>query len=74
MGTGFGDSALKEISVLLEKAGRLEKPIEKKLPDDRLTTWIQPVLVVEVTYASLTSDGLYREAVFERIRHDLSEV
>ncbi|NOS57191.1 MAG: DNA ligase, partial [Cyclobacteriaceae bacterium] len=34
--------------------------------------WVQPVLVAEISFASLTPDEQFREPVFVRLRPDLS--
>jgi bifunctional non-homologous end joining protein LigD len=43
-----------------------ERPI-----DDARTTWLEPELLCEVQYASLTPNGTLREPVFVRLRPDL---
>ena len=43
------------------------KPFKEKTDDDRNSIWMNPVLVVEVQYASLASSGVYREPVFQRL-------
>lgn len=72
VGTGFNESAMKEITELLSQYAETSKPVENEILDEAKTTWIEPRLVVEVTYASLTADDIFREAVFVRLRPDKS--
>lgn len=73
VGTGFNDTTMAEISGQLSEIPETGKPIPNKVLDEGNTTWIEPRLVVEVTYASLTPDEIFREAVFVRLRPDKSE-
>jgi ATP-dependent DNA ligase len=45
-----------------------------ELLDKKTSTWIEPKLIVEVSYSKLTPDKMFREPVFIRLRPDLSEV
>ena len=56
----------------LKKVKEIERPIEEKPADDAQTVWIEPKLVCEVQFASLTNMGTLREPVFLRMRPDLS--
>lgn len=73
VGTGFDQSTLKEMYDELQDLEETSKPVEHEIRDKKDTTWVAPRLVVEVTYSSVTEDGLFREAVFARLRPDLSE-
>jgi ATP-dependent DNA ligase len=42
------------------------------LVDARITTWVEPGLIAEVSYSRLTPDAMFREPVFLRLRPDLS--
>ena len=55
----------------LKKLKEIKKPISEKVLDEKQTIWIEPKLVCEINYASMTKDGAYREAVFVRLRPDL---
>ncbi len=71
VGTGFAD---KEMASILETVGALpkEKKLTKSGPhDDPHTVWVEPSLVCEIRYSSLTPDGAFREPVFIRMRPDL---
>lgn len=73
VGTGFDDDAIREIKKQLKKLSETRKPITKKLTDDKVTTWIEPKMYAEVSYTSITSDKIFREPVFVRLRPDLGE-
>ena len=67
VGTGF-DS--KKMKILLNKFAELTssvKPFKTQTEDDNSSIWITPVLECEIEYASLTSNGTYREAVFIKL-------
>jgi bifunctional non-homologous end joining protein LigD len=51
----------------------VERPIPEKPLDDGQTIWIEPQVICEVQFASLTRDGMLREPVFLRLRPDLVE-
>jgi bifunctional non-homologous end joining protein LigD len=73
VGTGFDDATMREILKLMKKAETVEKPsVEGNLLDVKTTVWLAPTLIAEVSYASLTSDKIFREPVFVRIRPDIS--
>lgn len=71
VGTGFNDKLMKEINKDIKKLKEVKKPIKEKVLDEKNTTWIEPKLVCEIEYASMTKDGAYREPVFVRMRPDL---
>jgi bifunctional non-homologous end joining protein LigD len=73
VGTGFDEKLMKEIFSRLKNIKRVKRPINKKPLDDAQTVWIEPHLVCEVQYASLTKDGMLREPVFLRLRPDLTQ-
>jgi ATP-dependent DNA ligase len=73
VGTGFDSRTLKEVSAEVKKLKKIKRPIKEKPLDDAGTTWVEPILVCEVQYASLTKDKLLREPVFLRMRPDLRE-
>lgn len=73
VGTGFNDKLMKEINKEIKKLKEVKKPIKEKVLDEKNTTWIEPKLVCELEYASITKDGAYREPVFVRMRPDMYE-
>jgi DNA ligase D-like protein (predicted ligase)/DNA ligase D-like protein (predicted polymerase)/DNA ligase D-like protein (predicted 3'-phosphoesterase) len=71
VGTGFDAKLMKEILSDLKKQKQVKRPIREKPLDDSSTTWIEPKLVCEVQYASLTKEEMLREPVFVRMRPDM---
>ncbi|MDR8394271.1 non-homologous end-joining DNA ligase [Aliifodinibius sp. S!AR15-10] len=70
VGTGFNQKTMAEINKMLEKLETIPKPIANKILGEKDTVWIDPKMVVEVSYARLTPDNIFREAVFLRLRPD----
>ena len=71
VGTGFDSKLMKEIYADLKKQKPTKRLIQEKPLDDASTTWIEPKLMCEVQYASLTKDEMLREPVFVRMRPDM---
>lgn len=72
VGTGFDDATMKEISDVLKKVKTTPKPdVTGKLLDEKISTWLEPVTVAEISYSKLTPDNMFREPVFIRLRPDL---
>ncbi|MCX7878461.1 MAG: non-homologous end-joining DNA ligase, partial [Ignavibacteria bacterium] len=67
VGTGFDSNMMKEISSVLKKVKKIKKPVKNKLPDDKMSVWINPELWCEIQYASVTEDGAFREPVFLKL-------
>jgi bifunctional non-homologous end joining protein LigD len=72
VGTGFDEKSMKEIFSRLKNISHVKRPIKEKPIDDAQTVWIEPKVVCEVQFASLTKDGMLREPVFLRLRPDLA--
>ena len=72
VGTGFDNDSFKAVAAELQKVKTIKRPVKEKPLDDARSVWIEPKLMCEVQFASLTTDGLLREAVFVRLRPDLS--
>ena len=72
VGTGFDDATIKEISGQIKSLKEIKKPISEKVLDERTSKWIEPKLIAEISYSMLTTDKMYREPVFVRMRPDLS--
>jgi DNA ligase D-like protein (predicted ligase)/DNA ligase D-like protein (predicted polymerase)/DNA ligase D-like protein (predicted 3'-phosphoesterase) len=72
VGTGFNDRTLKAVFSELKTVKPVNKPIKEKTLDDAQSDWVEPRLMCEVQFASITKDGLLREPVFLRLRPDLS--
>ena len=75
VGTGFDDATIKEILNTLKKIEPVKKiTVIGKLLDEKISTWLEPKLIVEISYSKLTPDKMFREPVFIRLRPDLSEI
>ena len=72
VGSGFDDHSLRAVFGELQKLATIKRPIKEKPLDDARSVWIESKLMCEVEFASLTKDGLLREAVFLRLRPDLT--
>jgi DNA ligase D-like protein (predicted ligase)/DNA ligase D-like protein (predicted polymerase)/DNA ligase D-like protein (predicted 3'-phosphoesterase) len=72
VGGGFDDNSLKAVSAELQKLKTIKRPIKEKPLDDARSVWVEPKLICEVQFASLTKDGMVREPVFVRLRPDLN--
>ena len=71
VGTGFDKKLMKEIFAGLKNLKHVERPVKEKPSDDARTVWIEPKVICEVQYASVTEDGMLREPAFLRLRPDL---
>jgi DNA ligase D-like protein (predicted ligase)/DNA ligase D-like protein (predicted 3'-phosphoesterase) len=72
VGTGFDDDSLKAVAAEMQKLATIKRPVKEKPLDDARSVWVEPKLMCEVEFASLTKDGMLREPVFLRLRPDLS--
>ena len=72
VGTGFDNRSMKAVFAELRSLTTVKRPLKAKPLDDAQSVWIEPKLSCEVQFGSLTKDGLLREAVFLRLRPDLS--
>jgi len=72
VGTGFDARLLKDIFAEVKQLTVIKKPIKEKTMDDAHSVWVEPKLICEVQFASITRDGLLREPVFVRLRPDLA--
>src|ERR1051325_6347087 len=72
VGTGFDEHTFQTVWAELQKLATIKRPVKEKPLDDAQSVWVEPKLICEVQFASLTPDGLFREAVFVRLRPDLA--
>jgi len=72
VGTGFDEQSFQAVWAELQKLATTKRPVKEKPLDDAQSVWVDPKLVCEVQCSSLTPDGLLREAVFVRLRPDLT--
>jgi len=71
VGSGLDDRVVAELSKRFAKLERKAPPFVEKPPLHRPTTWLDPELVVEVSFSDWTPDGMLRAPVFERVRDDI---
>lgn len=73
VGTGFDDATMNEIMTVLKTIPSTKKPdVIGKLLDEKVTVWLNPEVMAEISYAKLTPDKMFREPVFMRLRQDLT--
>src|SRR5437667_8863484 len=72
VGSGFDEDSLKAVSAELQRLKTIKRPIKEKPLDEARSVWVEPKLMCEAEFATLTPDGLLREAVFVRLRPDLN--
>ncbi len=74
VGAGFGDAELERLSALLRPLERKTSPFATAPRIPRVkqadVTWVEPALVVEVSFAEWTRDGLLRAPVYVGQRED----
>lgn len=81
VGTGFPDKLQKEMMDLFKPLIVDKSPFDTEPDVDKPSrfrpkrmgakpTWLKPVLVCEVAFAEVTSDGLFRQASFKGMRTD----
>jgi bifunctional non-homologous end joining protein LigD len=71
VGSGLDDRVIAELGKRFVKLERKALPFVEKPPLQRPTTWLDPELVVEVSFAEWTPDGMLRAPVFLRVRDDI---
>jgi bifunctional non-homologous end joining protein LigD len=75
VGTGFDDATIKDILANLKKVAVIKKAnVIGKLLDEKVSVWLEPVVIAEVSYSKLTPDKMFREPVFVRLRPDMSKI
>ncbi len=75
VGTGFDDAMIRDILKIVGKVGEIPKPdVVGTVLDPKVSTWIEPKIIIEVSYSKLTPDKMFREPVFIRFRIDISEI
>jgi bifunctional non-homologous end joining protein LigD len=72
VGTGFDEAMMKEIFQVVGAVPKLKRSkAVGKLLDEKISTWIEPSVMAEVSYSRITPDKMFREPVFLRLRPDL---
>jgi bifunctional non-homologous end joining protein LigD len=74
VGTGFDDATIKDIQKAMKEVDvtKKEPDVVGELFDRKISTWLEPKLMAEVSYSKLTPDKMFREPVFVRLRPDMS--
>jgi bifunctional non-homologous end joining protein LigD len=72
IGTGFNSENSGPLLRALNKLKRPQSPFTAGLkpPRAKEISWVEPKLVAEVEYATITHDGLLRQASFKALRED----
>ena len=71
VGSGFDESALKQLKARLDPLQRSTCPFVEKPELNAPTTWVEPDVVAEVCFQSWTDDDHLRAPVFLRLRDDI---
>ncbi|MEX2232066.1 MAG: non-homologous end-joining DNA ligase [Cyclobacteriaceae bacterium] len=75
VGTGFDDLTIKDIVKVMKKVETVKKPdVIGNVFDPRISVWLAPKIIAEVTFSKLTPDKMFREPVFVKLRLDMSEI
>ncbi|HET7178071.1 MAG TPA: non-homologous end-joining DNA ligase, partial [Chryseosolibacter sp.] len=75
VGTGFDDSTIRDIVKVMKGVKEVKKPdVIGTVFDPKISVWLEPKIVAEVSYSKLTPDKMFREPVFVNLRVDLSEI
>ncbi len=73
VGSGIAGKAGQRLGELLKPLVRTESPFDDELPrlDRDGTVWVEPGIVVDVQYLTLTPDGRLRHPAYRGVRTDL---
>lgn len=71
VGTGFDSKMMKQLRQMMDRSKAARYSAEGKPVDPKVTTWIEPALIIEVSFAKVTPDQMFREPVFIKSRPDL---
>jgi bifunctional non-homologous end joining protein LigD len=71
-GSGLTDGVVDDLLARFAQMTRKDSPFAEKPPLHRPTTWVEPQLVVEITFTDWTPDGYLRAPVFVRVRDDIA--
>jgi bifunctional non-homologous end joining protein LigD len=69
VGTGFSDAVLDDLLARLRRLEREKSPFAGRQPP-RQAVFVEPLLVAEVDFSELTSDGMIRHPAFKGLRED----
>jgi len=71
VGSGLSGQSVELLRRRLATLARPRSPFGSEVPLHRPTSWVEPRLVVEVSFAGWTPDALLRAPVFVRLRDEL---
>src|SRR5690606_7248996 len=75
VGTGFDTATMKDILKVIKQVDVVKNPdVVGTVLDPKISVWLEPRIIAEVSYAKLTPDKMFREPVFVKLRVDLSVV
>jgi bifunctional non-homologous end joining protein LigD len=69
---GFTMDETREVRERLDPLIRKTSPLSVRVKKPK-ATWVEPTMLAEVRYSSVTQDGLLREPVFKGLREDLAD-
>jgi bifunctional non-homologous end joining protein LigD len=69
-GTGFTNATLEELHKKLQPLITEKAPFGERIPLHSKVTWVKPVLVCNVKFTEITSDGILRHPVYQGLRID----
>jgi bifunctional non-homologous end joining protein LigD len=72
VGTGFADATLRMLGARLKPLRRPDSPFDGPVPPEyaRPAVWVEPRLVIEVTFDRWTKAGRMRAPVYHGLRED----
>jgi bifunctional non-homologous end joining protein LigD len=72
IGTGYTDTISRDLRQRLDKLKQKECPFAGPLSSEarRNAVWVKPELVAEISYGTLTPDGIVRHGAFKGLRED----
>ncbi len=73
VGSGIAGKAGQRLGELLRPLAQATSPFSEELPrmDVEGTTWVQPSVIVDVQYLTITGDGRLRQPAYRGVRNDL---
>jgi len=72
VGTGFDHKKLRKLTKLLKEIPRTPKPMDDPIEEEYRSVFVEPRLKCQISYASLSSNGTYREPVFLKLIEETS--
>jgi len=68
VGTGFDTKKIKYLLGRFGEVKQVDKYIEDKVDKEKDTIWLEPMLICEIMYASMSSNDTFREPVFVKLK------